>query len=91
MGTFAVERFLAAATDADLALAVEREDRVARAMTASGMPAGLRSSIYLPTDETWFAIFEAPSAEALEEANQQAGLQYARILPAIPMQHLRPD
>ena len=87
MATFSMERYLSAETEADLALAAEKENGVVREMTAAGVPARLLWSLYLPTDETWFSVFEAPSAESLQEAHERAGIRWARILPATPVQH----
>jgi len=38
---------------------------------------------YLPGDETVLHLFDAPSAEALDEAGRRAGLQFERIVPAV--------
>jgi hypothetical protein len=39
-------------------------------------------SLLLPEDETCFHVFDAPSAEALDEASRRAGLPYVRIVEA---------
>jgi hypothetical protein len=38
---------------------------------------------YLPDDETCFHLFEAASAEVVEEASRRAELGRARVVPAI--------
>ena len=56
-----------------------------RARRAAELGAGVRyvRTTFLPGDETILHFFEAPSAEALDEAGQLAALQYERIVEAV--------
>jgi Nickel responsive protein SCO4226-like len=38
---------------------------------------------HLPEDETCFHVFEATSADAVGEVGRRAGLNWARIVPAV--------
>src|SRR5205823_6380065 len=62
---FIVERYLPAVPPGELAAAVERDQRAAAGMTAAGTPVRHLSTIYVPSDESCFSLFDAPSAAAL--------------------------
>ena len=85
MGTFVVERYLSEAGSVEVAAAVDRDRRAADAMRAGGIPVRHVSTIYVPSDESCFCLFEAPSADALREAQERAGIRFERIVEAIQM------
>lgn len=75
MPSFLVEGYLAAPDHAQLASLAQR----VRALEA-GEAIRHVGSLILLEDEICFHIFEAPSAAALVEASQRAGLEYDRIV-----------
>jgi hypothetical protein len=82
---FIVERYLPAARRGELAAAVDRDRRAAAGMTAAGVPVRHLSTIYVPSDESCFCLFDAPSADALQEAQERAGIGFERIVEAVQM------
>ena len=78
MPRFLVESYVADSADA-FAEACERARLTAQASV------GVRyvDTTYLPGDETVLHLFDAPSAEALDEAGRRAGLQFERIVQAV--------
>jgi hypothetical protein len=61
--------------------------RRARAATEApvheGVPIRYVRTTYLPDGETCFHVFEAASADVVEEAGRRAGLGRARVVPAV--------
>jgi uncharacterized protein DUF4242 len=82
---FIVERYLPAVPPGELAAAVERDRRAAAGMTAAGIPVRHLSTIYVPSDESCFSLFDAPSADALREAQERAGIGFERIVEAVQL------
>lgn len=77
MPVFVVERYLPALTSEEVeALALSE-----RAVAGDGVR-HIRST-YVREDELCFSVFEAPSKEALGEANDRAAMAYERIVEAI--------
>jgi hypothetical protein len=54
----------------------------AKALTLEGTPVRYVRSIFIPEDETYFCLFEAPSADAVREASVRAGMSPSRIVAA---------
>ena len=54
-----------------------------RERSREGVPIRYVRTTYLPDDETGFHLFEAASAEVVEEASSRAELGRARVAPAI--------
>jgi hypothetical protein len=82
---FIVERYLPAARQAELAAAVDHDRRAAERMTAAGVPARHLATIYVPSDESCFSLFDAPSADALRQAQERAGIGFERIVEAVQL------
>jgi hypothetical protein len=64
----------------------EAETRARRAaveLANSGTPVRYVRSIFVPGDEMCLYLFEAPSAEAVREASERAGLVAERIVEAV--------
>jgi hypothetical protein len=61
------------------------EDARERARSLGDEKAGIRyvRTTFVPGDEVVLHMFEAPSAEALDDAGQLAALSYERIVEAI--------
>ncbi len=75
MPTYLVERYLPGRDRAWLEAALARLPRERRGVAYLG-------SIYVPSDESCFCRFEAATAENVRDANEVAGVPYARIVAA---------
>ena len=82
---FIVERYLPAVRHRELAAAVDRDQRAAEGMTAAGVPVRHLSTILVPSDESCFSLFDAPSADALRQAQERAGIDFERIVEAVQL------
>jgi hypothetical protein len=82
---FVVERYLPALRHGELAAAVDRDRQAAEGMTAAGVPTRHLSTIYVPSDESCFSLFDAPSADALRQAQERAGIGFERIVEAVQL------
>ena len=82
---FIVERYLPAVRHGELAAAVDRDRRAAAGMTAAGIPVRHLFTIYVPSDESCFSLFDAPSADALRQAQERAGIGFERIVEAVQL------
>jgi hypothetical protein len=82
---FIVERYLPAVRQGELAAAVDHDQRTADEMTAAGIPTRHLSTIYVPSDESCFSLFDAPSADALRQAQERAGIGFERIVEAVQL------
>src|SRR5690242_2594106 len=81
-GTYLVERYLPDLSHEELLAAAARVSAAGAELTAEGLPVRYLGSFVVPGEEACFCEFEGPSAEAVELANQRAGVPYARVLPA---------
>jgi hypothetical protein len=52
-------------------------------VSAQGTPVRCLRSIFIPVDESYFHLFEGPSAEAIEEVGRQAALEHERIVEVL--------
>jgi hypothetical protein len=73
MPTYLVERYLPGRDRAWLEAALARLPRDRRGVAYLG-------STYVPSDESCFCRFEAASAENVRDANEIAGVPFARIV-----------
>jgi hypothetical protein len=67
----------------DLVEAVARAREATEGMRLGGLPIHHVEAILVPADELSFHLFEASSAEVVQEASQRAGLLHARIVEAV--------
>lgn len=67
----------------DLAEAVARARKATEAMCLGGVSIHHLEAIQVPGDELSFHLFEASSAEAVQEASRRAGLLHPRIVEAV--------
>ena len=69
------------------AAAAERDAELARSaaeqLTLRGTPVRCLRGIFVPEDETCFLLYEAASAEAVQEAADLAGLQFEHVAEAV--------
>jgi hypothetical protein len=75
MPTYLVERYLPGRDRAWLEAAVARLRRQRRRAAHLG-------STYVPTDDSCLCRFEAETADDVRDANEIAGVPFARIVPA---------
>jgi hypothetical protein len=75
---FLAERYLSLQTSQALAAQVDRDRAAGHAMSIRHI-----QTIYVPADETCFALFEAASLEVVTQASERFELGYRRIVPAI--------
>ena len=78
-----MERYVAAVPADGVLDAVAGDGEVARTSEARGVPTRHVRTIYVPADETCFSLFEAPSEDAVRDANVRLGLPFTRITEAI--------
>jgi hypothetical protein len=79
MELFLAERYLTElANEQELLSLVERDRAAAAAMSVRHV-----QTIYVPADETCFALFEASSADLVAAASDRFGLGFRRICRAI--------
>jgi hypothetical protein len=62
---------------------IARVHRAARAVSLQGTPVRYLRSIFIPSDESCFHLFEGPSAEAIEEVSRHAALEHDRIVEVL--------
>jgi hypothetical protein len=53
--------------------------------TAQGLPVRYLRSVFSPTDGRCCCLFEAASADAVQQVNDAAGLPYSRIIEALDL------
>ena len=82
MADFLVEVYTPRLDEAALARLVAQLKVVAEAMSAE-IPVTYVRSIHVPEDETCFHLFEAESAEVVNEAGRRAGLTFDRVAAAV--------
>jgi Protein of unknown function (DUF4242) len=81
VGKYLVELYVPKRSDAR-ASAVARARATAETMAGSGSGIRYLRSLFLPGDELCFLLFEAPSADAVDEAARLAALTFERIIEA---------
>jgi hypothetical protein len=85
MGRYLAELYLSKGAASDVASATAR----ARAAAGAGeedTPVRCLRSIFVPEDETWFLLYDAPTAEAVQRAVGRADLPCARVVEAVTPQ-----
>lgn len=82
MAQYLVERYLPGITPEALKDAATRAKLTTTEMTKEGPPVRYRRSTYVPGEEKCFCLFDAPSAEAVREANDRAQIPFERIVEA---------
>ena len=80
MGIFMVERDLAGISMQALAGA-----QAAAIAKSDGTATRYLRSVFAPEDGRCFCLFEAPTAEAVKQVNDAAGLPYKAVVPALDL------
>ena len=83
MARYLVELYLSRTGAGGLDEAAARARAAATELTCEGVPVRYLRSIFVPADETWFLLYEAASAKAVEEAVERADLPCERVLEAL--------
>ena len=83
MAHFLVELYLSRIGAGGLEAAAARARAAGDEMTCEGEPVRYVRSIFVPEDETWFLLYDGPSAQAVEEAVARAALPCERVLEAV--------
>ena len=86
MESYLVEVYLPR-SGAHAARATARRARAAaQQLTLEGIPVRYVRTTFQPDDETCFHLFEAVSAEAVEEVGRRAALSRARVVLYMPIE-----
>ena len=81
--TFLVERYLAPGDAGELPASVARVARLCAAGRLAGVDIQYLHSAYLPTEDTCFCVFRAPSPDAVRAVNTEGDFALDRITDAI--------
>jgi hypothetical protein len=80
---FLAERYVAAASLEQARLDAARASAASKEQADCGTTVRYLGSTLIPSDETCFALFQAPSAEDVRRLLEHAALPYDRIVEAI--------
>lgn len=83
MPTYLVERYWPGVTTGQLREALEQGRRVMEEMSGQGHNIRDISCTLLPGEEVVFSVYEGPSATAVQQLNERAGIPFSRIVEAI--------
>ena len=83
MPSYLVETYVPGTQAPDSRAAGRRARAAARQLSRQGVSIRYVRTTLLPGDETCFHVFEAASHDAVAEACRLAGLETARIVPAV--------
>jgi Protein of unknown function (DUF4242) len=82
MPLYLAELYQARAESGDLAEAAARARAAADATAGAATRVRYVRSVFVPDDETWFVLYEGPSAAAVTEAARRADLRLERVVEA---------
>ena len=83
MPSYLVEVYLPRSRADEARAAGRRARAAAEELSREGVPIRYVRTTFLPDDETCFHLFEAASAEVVQEASRRAALGRARIVAAV--------
>jgi hypothetical protein len=83
MPTYLVEAYMPRSHAHEARAAGRRARVAAEELSREGIPVRYVRTTFLPDDETCFHLFEAVSADAVEEVARRAELGRARVVPAV--------
>jgi hypothetical protein len=81
--TYLVERYWPGVTRELLLEAVDRAQRLMDEMNTEGMRIREVSCTLIPSEEVVFSVYEGPSAHAVRQLNERAGIPVSRIVEAV--------
>lgn len=85
MSVFMVERSLGGISMDDLGGAQKAAINKGEEMTAAGTPVRYIRTTFAPEDGRCMCLFEAQSSEDVKRLNDEAGLPYDRVVPAMDL------
>ena len=85
MPSYLIEGYLPRSRAAELSETVARIRTAAGELTAEGIPVRHVRSSFVPADELFLHVVEAPSVEAAGELTRRAGISPERIAQAVPV------
>lgn len=85
MSVFMVERDLEGIAMEDLAAAQKAAIGKAEEMRQAGSDVRYIRTTFTPEDGRCMCLFEAPSAAEVKRLNDEAGLPYSRVVPALDL------
>jgi len=80
---FVAERYISAANPEQAHLDAARASVASQEQTECGAAVRYLGSTLIPSDETCFSLFEAPSAEDVRRLLEHASLPYDRVVEAL--------
>lgn len=83
MHSYFAEAYVARRRANDLRAHERRARAAAKELTREGTPIRFLRSIFVPSDEICFYVFEAISAEAVGAACDRAALRFERVVEAV--------
>lgn len=86
MGRYLAELYLPTGAAGDVASETARARAAAAEAEKDGIRVRCLRSIFVPEDETWFLLYDAPTATAVRHAVERAGLTCARVVEAVAPQ-----
>ena len=85
MSVYMVERSLSGISMDDLGGAQRAAINKGEEMTASGTPVRYIRTTFSPEDGRCMCLFEAQSSEDVKRLNDEAGIPYDRVVPAMDL------
>lgn len=85
MSVFMVERSLGGISMEDLGGAQKAAIAKGEEMTAAGTPVRYIRTTFAPEDGRCMCLFEAQSSEDVRKLNDEAGIPYDRVVPAMDL------
>ena len=85
MSVFMVERSLGGISMDDLGGAQKAAIAKCEELSAAGTPVRYIRTTFAPEDGRCMCLFEAASSEDVKRANDEAGLPYDRVVPAMDL------
>ncbi len=85
MSVYMVERSLKGISMDDLGGAQKAAIQKAGELTAAGTPVSYIRTTFSPEDGRCMCLFEADSADDVKRLNEEAGLPYDRVVPALDL------
>lgn len=85
MPTYLVERHLPGFTTDQLPVAAGAAKSTTDQMTLEGIPVRYLRSTFVPGEDKCYCLFDGPSPQVVQEANERAGLPFERIVEAAPI------